>query len=209
MEGYTTTNISNSVATMLITALNARGYACYSLQADSLIVSGHVQGDYAAQALAQQLDAEILAFQQAPGYRGIMSLTDKDPAETSYPMRPTTDGTVAGPGGITVPLLALDVGPVEQGGLWELGSKLRERERTLMLYGFARNNDEAVWLTDVLTELFDVSTLVAVVDHDTGTLSPIGSIEITSSTPGRQVVQRAGDVTAYEVMLAATVWYLV
>ena len=209
MQGYTTTNISNSIATLLITALNTRGFAVYSLQSDSLIVPGHVQGEYAAQALAQQLDAAVIAFQQTPGYRGILTLTDKDPAESLYPMRPTTDGTVAGPGGITVPLLALDVGPVEQGGLWELGSKLRERERTLMLYGFARNNDEAVWLTDVLTELFDVSTLVDVVDHDMETLAPIGTIEITRSTPGRQVVHRAGDVTAYEVMLAATVWYLV
>lgn len=200
-------NIQNSVSVHLTAALNDAGYVVYFVQSDVAVVPGYVMGSYAAQAAAGAFDAPVAAFRAQAGYRGVITLADADVVLTRFAMRPETGGEVAPLGGLSLPLLGVEVSPPEPGAFWELGSRMKERTYAFVVLGYARNKREAEELVMLLSEALDPGLPLPVHDHDAGTLDLLDYLDVDTMTPGRCEPGRAGDAMAYEVAVAGTLWH--
>jgi hypothetical protein len=202
---YSTSNLTNSVAEYLAESLLELGYLVHWMGIDALQTPAAVYPRFRAgegQALGLSAVAQVFA-----NSRGIITIRDDDFSFPQYPVRPTSDGFAVALEDVPVPTIAVSVQPGRNGRLLGLGSKKRDRYALLTLFGLARDKGEQLFLADALRETFDQSEYLPVLNHDSGTAAPAGSVEITSSAVDTDTRPLDQESQAFEVTLTATLLY--
>ena len=108
-----------------------------------------------------------------------------------------------------MPAMAIALGAPVPLAAVEIGTKVKWRTRHLMIDSYTRTTDEQGLFKDALANWLDENTILAIADHDAGTLAVVGAVEVLDSTvASARVVDRAEAVT-YEVLLNARLEYAV
>lgn len=206
LREFSLSNLTNSLAEYLATALLDAGYLLYWPTLDALQTPDGVYPEY------QENQAEILSLNTtvASRYaasRGILTVRSPDFSIPQYPTRPTEDSTVTSSEDMPIPSIVLEVEHAGNGQLIGLGSRERERYVSLDLYGLARDHGEQLYLADALRVAFDESQFLPVVNHDAGTRAPVGSVEVVGSDVGTFMYPLGPDSRAFEVTLNARLRY--
>lgn len=202
---FTTSNLTNSLAERLASELLGAGYLLFWLSLDALQTPDGVYLEYQANQ-ASILQDETVADRLASA-KGILTLRNDDFSFPQYPTRPTSDGAVTSPENIPVPAIALRIEHAPNGGLLGLGSRQRARYADLSLYGLARDKGEQLYLADVLRVVFDESQFVPVLDHDAGTRTSVGAVEIQGTDVGTFIYPLGPESKAFEFTLNARLRY--
>lgn len=202
---YSLTNLGNSASVLLAKALGDAGYLLYWKPTDALQVGSNVYPHFFEnQEATLSIPAVAAAFSAA---RGIVSILNQDFSFPEFPVRPTTDGTVAAPEDAPVPLMSVVVQHGANGEYLELGSKTRWRTATLNVLGYARSFEEQLYLANVLRTAFDEGLFLTLEDHDAGTRAPIDSVEIVEAEVQTDTYPLKSDAMVYEVSLSARLGY--
>lgn len=206
LAAYSLTNITNSMAETLSATLMDSGYLLYWYTLDSLQTPDGVYHQYQAnQARVLQDDPDVAARYAAS--RGILTIRSDDFSFPQYPTRPTSDGSVAAPENIPVPTIVLRVQHEPNGQLLGLGSRQRWRYASFELFGFARDKGEQIYLSDVLRVAYDESQFVTVWNHDAGSRTPVGAVELQKTDVGMFTFPLGPESMAFEFTLNARLRY--
>lgn len=203
---FSLTNLGNTFAQELATALLEAGYLVYWKPVDALQTLDGVYPAFYENQSTILADTDVAARFAAA--RGIVSVLNQDATFPQFPIRPTSDGSVIGPEDVPAPMMALAVQFGSNGELSELGAKTRWRYSDLLVAGYARNLEEQLYLANVLRTTFDESTFVTVLDHAAGTRAPVGSVEIVEAGIDVDTFPLNPDAMAYEVTLSARLRYV-
>lgn len=198
LSNYSETNVANTLATSLATRLLAENYLVYWHEIDAMQTPDGWYFNY-SQNDATYL-ADLVFAPRVQSARGILTLARSISADRRFPVRPNIDGSIDGQGEVPLPWLVLEVGAVENGDLLEIGTRLFQRWRNAVFYGATRTPAEQVWVRDKLAEWFDEALHLDVLDHDAGTLSVVGSVEIVAVTSDSEDVVLGPESTRFEFL---------
>lgn len=202
---YSLTNFGNSVSVYLASTLVDAGYLIYWKPTDTLQVGSSAYPGY-FENQETILNEPAVAAAVTAG-RGIVSLLNQDFSFPEFPVRPTSDGTVAAPEDAPVPLLSVQFEHGPNGQLRELGSRVRWRRADLLVLGYARTFEEQLYLANVLRTAFDEGLFLAIRDHDAGTRALIDDVEIVEAEVLTDTFPLKPDAMVYEVSLSARLRY--
>lgn len=202
---YSLTNLGNSVSVYLASTLVGSGYLIYWKPTDTLQVGTSAYPNYfEQQETILATPAVAAAFTAA---RGIVSFLNQDFSFPEFPVRPTSDGTVAAPEEAPVPLLSVQIEHGPNGTYREIGSRLRWRNADLLVLGYARTFEEQLYLANVLRTAFDEGLFLTIRDHDAGTRAVINDVEIVEAEVRTDTFPLKPDAMVYEVSLSARLRY--
>lgn len=205
LQQYSLSNLGNSVAEYLTTALLDAGYLIYWRPIDALQTAAGLYPSWFANQSTIMADSGVAA--QYAASRGIITILDMDSAQPSVSTRPTSDGSVSDPEDIPVPSLTIAIQRLSNTGLVELGTKRQHRSALLQLIGFARNLEEQNYLADLLHQLFDDWTHIQLQDHDAGTKAPVGLLDVVNTSILAQIAPLGNDEQVYEIALSSELRY--
>lgn len=200
------TNLLNSVSTYLADQLRQAGYLIYWHEQDAVETASGWWPAYSVNQAAYAADATFAA--QLAAATGLITLRGPLPANPAFVARPTNDGTVEGQSVVHVPGFAVELSDPTPVRPVELGTRLWQRARHLIVFGFARTWQEQATLSDALAQWFDAYTVIPVQDHDAGTLVAVGNIDIVDPTVISDIVVDDAEVETYSVELHARVEYI-
>lgn len=202
---YSLTNLGNSVSSYLASQLVTAGYLIYWKPTDTLQVGMSAYPSYFEQQETILGDPAVAAALSAS--RGIVSILNQDFSFPEFPVRPTSDGTVAAPEDAPVPLLSVQVEHGGNGEYREIGSKIRARYADLLVLGYARTFEEQLYLANVVRTAFDEGEFLTIRDHDAGTRAVIDDVEIVEAEVQTDTFPLKPDAMVYEVSLSARLQY--
>ena len=205
LRKYSLTNLGNSVSTHLATTLVGEGYLIYWKPTDTLQVGTSAYPNYFAQQETILRDPGVAAALSSA--RGIVSFLNQDFSFPEFPVRPTSDGTVAAPEDAPVPLLSVQVEHGANGDYRELGSRVRWRHADLTILGYARTFEEQLYLVNALRTAFDEGLFLTIRDHDAGTRAVVDDVEIVEAEVQSDTFPLKPDALVYEVSLSARLRY--
>lgn len=205
LSQYSLSNLTNSVAEHLATALLEAGYLLYWNSLDALqTVDGVYPGFFEAQDAILADPAVAAAYADS---RGILTLLNADAANPRVLKRPTIEGSVGTVETVPIPSLMLTVAHLPNGQLLGTGSKARERYAAVQLAGFARAHDEHLFLKDLLRVTFDESLFLPLRDHDAGTRATLQLAEVQDPLVFGELATLRPAVQVYEIALTARLQY--
>lgn len=202
---YSLTNIGNSVSSYLASTMVDAGYLIYWKPTDTLQVGSSAYPGYFEQQEAILSDPTVAAALTAA--RGIVSFLNQDFSFPEFPVRPTSDGTVAAPEDAPVPLLSVQIEHGRNGEYREIGSRVRWRKADILILGYARTFEEQLYLANVMRTAFDEGLFLAIRDHDAGTRALIDDVEIVEAEVQTDTFPLKPDAMMYEVSLSARLRY--
>lgn len=203
---YSESNVLNSLSSFLAGQLLADGYLLYYQRRDVLQTGAGWYPEWSVHRATYLADASFAAALAAA--RGVLTLTAEIPAEPRFITRLISDASVGAPDEVTVPTLSIEVGPPIVTGNYELGTRTKYRSRFLLCDGFVRTVEEQRRLADALARWFDPETTLDVLDHDAGTLVPVGPLTVDDTVVRTQVWPQRAEVATYEVLLTARLIYV-
>jgi len=207
-ERFSESNVLNSVALYLASKLFAAGYLVYWHKRDAVQINTSSTGwylTYSANRATYLADPTFAAAYAAA--KGLVTFVDTIPAVPRFITRLTDDTSVGPADAVPVPAMAIALGAPVPLAQVEIGTKTKWRTRHLMIDSYTRTTDEQGLFKDALANWLDENTILAIADHDAGTLAVVGSVEVLDSTvASARVVDRAEAVT-YEVLLNARLEY--
>lgn len=206
LEKYSLTNVTNSVAEYLASTLLTAGYLVYWPTLDAIQTPDGVYTGFQADQGSLWYDNPTAEGRLAAS-RGIVTLRNDDFSFPQFPVRPTSDGTVASFEDFQVPSVTLHLDHDVSGIPLGLGSRQRVRYLSLDLYGLARDYGEQLFLLETLRVAFDDATFVSIVDHDAGTRAAVGKVEVQRTDVGKFIYPLKADSRAFEVTLNARLRY--
>lgn len=203
---YSETNLANSVATTLSGLLLASGYLVYWHDIDAVQTPDGWYFEYSTKAPIYL--ADVTFGPRIAASRGLMTLTQSVAAYRRYSARPTSDGTVSGQDDLPVPMIVIEVGPLDSAELFEMGATLRFRTRPVLLYGTMRSPDELRWVLARMETWLSEGVYVEVRDHDSGSLAVVGDVEVVGVSTERAEVPLGPDTLRYEFLHEARVEFV-
>lgn len=206
IDKYTTSNVSNSLATYFAERLLVAGYLVYWHHRDMVQTTDGTYYQYSTSYVTYLADPTFLSRYSAA--KGIVTITDHVPAVPRHIIRPTTDGSVGPAESVTVPVLSIEIGDAVPLASYEAGSSLKWRTRHLVIDGYARSKDESARLADLLAVWFDEEVQRDVNDHDAGTQAVVGPIRVADMRVDRADFLDEAEERRFEVLLNARLEYV-
>lgn len=202
---FSLTNLGNSLSQYLATSVVTAGYLVYWKPTNVLQVGTSAYPQFYEQQEAILSNPTVAAAFAAA--RGIVSFLNQDFSFPEFPVRPTSDGSVAAPEDAPVPLLSVLVTHGPNGALCGLGSRERWRTADLSVLGYARSFEEQLYLANVVRTAFDEGVFLDIRDHDAGTRALVGDVEIVEAGVQTDTYPLKPDAMVYEVTLSARLRY--
>jgi hypothetical protein len=204
---YSEANVLNSVGLWLADRLRAAGYVLYWHRPDAVqLPDGTWWYNYYAQAATYLANPAFATPFTAS--RGLVSLYEGWPANPTYLVRPTTDGSVPQQDAIVVPALALSLAEAVPHRNAQLGDRTTKvRTRHLVIEGAVRE-EEHRWFKDQLALWFDPETVLDIKDHDAGDLADVGLVRVAQAGVASAKRALRPDAATYQVVLNALLEYV-
>jgi len=200
-------NIGNSIALYLAGKLLTEGYVLYWHQIDAVQTPDQWYPQYSINQSTYLVDATFAA--RIAAAKGLLTILPKKSAIPRWVQRPTNDGRVQPQESVPIPALSVTIGPMATIENYELGSTLKWRGRRLQIDGYARSTTEQSRLVDLLGAWLDQELMLDVLDHETGDLAPVGTVEVCHVSLDTGFDFDEAEATTYEVLFNARLEYVV
>lgn len=200
------TNVANSVATFVTGKLLADGYLIYWHQIDALQTPTAWYPDYSVQQSVYRQDVAFNTLVQTAS--GILTVVGNTSAVPRVIARLPNDGTVPGPDTVAIPALSIAVGAPNAHTNYELGSTRKWRARRLSIDSLARDEAERGHLADRLAAWLDGETVITVLDHDSGTLAPVGELYLSMPSVRTTTALDSAEAATFAATLNARLEYV-
>lgn len=205
LKAYSETNLTSSLAVYLATQLLADGYLIYWHTIDAVQTPDAWYYNWSTDASTRLADPTLAA--QVAAAVGLLTIAGKPTAKPIFPVRHTLDGSVPSENEVAVPYLSVEVDAERPGDFSGLGDRVRERFRTLVIYGHARDDKEQSYLRDALVRWFDDAAFIPVQDYDAGTATVFDEVECQLPLADSATVNVEPEATRYEVILNTRLRY--
>lgn len=204
-ELYTIRNIENSLGTYLAAQLLADGYLVYWHAVDALQTQDGWYSQFSVNQVATLADPQVAA--RVAAAKGLMTLA-RDFAFPPSVTRPTNEGRVAGQALIQVPAAAIRVEPDVALGLYEHGSTVQWRNRSVAISARLRSDGELDGMSDALSGWFDEEVSIPIVDHDGLSGEGPGQVRVVQRTVDRALEPGADERERYQLELWVRLEYI-
>lgn len=205
LEQHSENNIASSVATFLGQQLLTSGYLLYWYNSDAVQTPDGWYHRWSTDFATLKTDPTLAA--RLASAAGLFTLKGKATAKPVFPARHTVDGSVPSEVDVPIPYLAIEVDVERPGDFSGIGDRMRERFRTLIIYGYARDDREQSALRDSLVRWFDDTAFVPLYDYDAGTVTAFGDVECQMPMADSLTVGVEPEATRYEVILNVRLRY--
>lgn len=203
---YSERNIANSAAAYLATQLVAANYLLYWYEQDAVETPDGWYPEYSTKSATYLANATFAA--RVAAAKGIVTLKGELTANPVFVTRHSSRGTLDGTEYIPIPAFAIEVSPPVVLRNAELGTKVKFRARSLLIFGFARDVSEQGRFSDLLAEWFDDGEPLAVANHDDGTGALIGHLSVDEPSVDTSTVIDGPEAQTYVVELNARLEYV-
>lgn len=203
---FSESNIVNSLSLAMATQLLAAGYLVYWQYRDVVQTNAGWYPQWSVNRTAYLADVTFAAA--VAGAQGLMTVVTEIPAAPRFVVRLISDTSVGATGEISVPTCSVEVGSAIPTANYELGTPKKFRSRHLICDAYVRTVEEQRKLADLLAIWFDNDLTIDIVDHDAGTLAPVGYVTVASSTVRTDTLTQGLEVTTYQAMLNARLVYV-
>lgn len=203
---FSESNVINTLTIAFADELLANGYLVYWHAIDAIQTLGGWYYTYSTKYALYHADPAFSG--QIGNAKGIVTLTEHIPAEPKFIERPIT---VAGPypqNQLVVPVFSVEIGSSVAIANYELGTRLKWRNRHLVIEGYVRDRHELTKFKDLLAIIFDNETFFDVLDHDAGTLATVGQVEINDTIVDDFIDVDAAEQTTYQVICNSRLEYI-
>ncbi len=207
-DKYSERNIMNSVALYLAAKLLEKGYLVYYHKVDALQISDDPTGwyfEFTANKAAYLADPTVAAAITAA--EGVVTIVDGLPAVPRFITRLISDESLGQDDAITVPAVSVECSPVLLTSRYELGSRLKWRNRHLIVDAYVRDDDEQASFKDWLALWFEQDTVIDVVDHE-GSMDPVGPLDLDQVRVDSDRFVDGAEATTYQVLAQAVAEYV-
>lgn len=203
---FSESNVINTLTTMFAAELIANDYLVYWHWRDAVEADNGWYYNYSTNFAAYHADVTFAA--KVANAKGIVTLTEHIPAEPKFVQRPIT---VAGPypqNELVVPVFSIEIGSPVAIANYEVGTRLKWRNRHLIIEGFVRDRKELSKFKDLLAIIFENELFFDVLDHDAGTLATVGKVEINDTIVDEFIDVDAAQQATYQVICNSRLEYI-
>lgn len=204
-ELYSESNVANSLSTDLAGRLLAAGYLLYWEPQDAVQTLSEWWLQFRVNEAAYLANPTFQARLAAA--KGILTVAGTLPANPRFISRPTLDGSAPDADEVRVPAMIITLSAARPGRPYELGTTKKWRTRHLMVEAYVRNESELRLLKDLLALWMEPDRVVAIVNHDAGTLAAIGDVHVTQSAVDSDLLFDGSEATTHQVVLNAMLQY--